>query len=649
MLSEKGILILEKLIAYNHDAVTAKTLATSIGMSERSVKTYLKEVADFCEEHGMKLDRKPGKGIKPEFSEEQICAAREMIGKDHHILTQKERQNYIAYILLSGWDTYTYALFSDELNVSKNVIVDDINDLSSEMETFGIEIHKMAGYGIYAKGEEFDVRKALRHFCRIPISDKQVINDVDYRLCHDAAEIIANNFRSVNLRMAAGAVHHVESDTNIVFTDYTFQMLVEYISIGLFRYDVGKELLDERFASEDIPDEYRRMAQKAAEYFETSNGLKLPVPEINYIAILFMCAEAQNCVITQNSDTESISDDIIVYLSNLLAANLIDNDLLSDSMRSYMPGSLFRTKYGIEIDNPFLEDITQSYGSLYTVCFAVSKFYEKYARSMPSEDEIAFIALQVGGALHRNPMIVRAILIGSTGFATGNIIAGKIENRIPDVKIVSILSSDRIGHMDEYDCDLILCTINTKNDIHNDPRFLHVSPLISTQDEKNIRNKCFELMTGHSAEVNEFSNMLSDEFIIFENKAKSKKDIIKRACQILIDKGCVQKEFARDVLEREKVEATAVGCNIAIPHGKPEHVNCCKILVVRLEQPIEWGERMVDMIFMLAINFDSVNTTKAFFHDFTKILNEHTVRDKLRVAKTPHELNLAIRSETGWS
>ena len=56
------------------------------------------------------------------------------------------------------------------------------------------------------------------------------------------------------------------------------------------------------------------MAQKAAEYFEASNRLKLPIPEINYIAILFMCAEAQNCVITQNSDTESISEDIIVYL-----------------------------------------------------------------------------------------------------------------------------------------------------------------------------------------------------------------------------------------------------------------------------------------------------------------------------------------------
>lgn len=73
-----------------------------------------------------------------------------------------------------------------------------------------------------------------------------------------------------------------------------------------------------------------------------------------------------------------------------------------------------------------------------------------------------------------------------------------------------------------------------------------------------------------------------------------------------------------------------MGCNIAIPHGKPEHVNRCQILVIRLDKPIEWGERMADMIFLLAINFDSVNTTKAFFHDFTKLLNENGATDRLR-------------------
>lgn len=654
MLSEKGLLIIEKLAEHNNELVTSKALAASTGMSERSVKTYLKEVADFCEQNSMVLDRKPGKGMKPCFSDAQIGKILDVAGRRSAAVSQKKRQNYISYILLSGWDTYTYALFSEELNVSKNVIMDDINELDAELLLYGIKVHRTAGYGIYATGSELDIRKAMRHFCRYPISDKQVIKTDDHRLSRRAAEVIANNFRSVNLSMAVDMIHHVERRFDIIFTDYTFQMLAEYIAIALFRVDVEKELKSgeqEQQVQKNgfIMTEHENMAKEAAGFLERHHGISLSQPEIMYLAMLFSCAEGQNRVVMSCEEALSIEDEMIVYLSNLLAANLIENELLRESMRSFLPGSIARTHFGIEIDNPFLSDITQSYASLFTVCFTVSRYYEKYTGAMPSEDEIAFIALQVGGALHRNPMTVRAVLIGAAGYATGSIIAGKIENRVPDVRIVSILSSDRIEHIDEYDCDLILSTIDTQADIHNDMRFLYVSPLISAQDEKNIRNKCFELMTGQSAEVSEFSQMLSEEFIIFEKKAKNRKDVLKRACQLLINKGIVQSEFARDVLEREKVEATAVGCNIAIPHGKPEHVNRCQILVIRLDKPIEWGERMADMIFLLAINFDSVNTTKAFFHDFTKLLNENGATDRLREAASPHELCAAIRKELGWN
>ena len=654
MLSEKGLLIIEKLAEHNNELVTSKALAASTGMSERSVKTYLKEVADFCEQNSMTLDRKPGKGMKPCFSDAQIGKILDVAGRKSAAVSQKKRQNYISYILLSGWDTYTYALFSEELNVSKNVIMDDINELDAELLLFGIKVHRTAGYGIYATGSELDIRKAMRHFCRYPISDKQVIKTDDHRLSRRAAEVIANNFRSVNLSMAVDMIHHVERRFDIIFTDYTFQMLAEYIAIALFRVDVEKELkTDELDLSNQknrfIMTEHEHMAREAAGFLERHHGISLSQPEIMYLAMLFSCAEGQNRVVMSCEEALRIEDEMIVYLSNLLAANLIENELLRESMRSFLPGSIARTHFGIEIDNPFLSDITQSYASLFTVCFTVSRYYEKYTGAMPSENEIAFIALQVGGALHRNPMTVRAVLIGAAGYATGSIIAGKIENRVPDVRIVSILSSDRIEHIDEYDCDLILSTIDTRADIHKDMRFLYVSPLISAQDEKNIRNKCFELMTGQSAEVSEFSQMLTEEFIIFEKKAKNRKDVLKRACQLLINKGIVQSEFARDVLEREKVEATAVGCNIAIPHGKPEHVNRCQILVIRLDKPIEWGERMADMIFLLAINFDSVNTTKAFFHDFTKLLNENGATDRLREAASPHELCAAIRKELGWN
>ena len=461
MLSEKGLLIIEKLAEHNNELVTSKALAASTGMSERSVKTYLKEVADFCEQNSMTLDRKPGKGMKPCFSDAQIGKILDVAGRRSAAVSQKKRQNYISYILLSGWDTYTYALFSEELNVSKNVIMDDINELDAELLLYGIKVHRTAGYGIYATGSELDIRKAMRHFCRYPISDKQVIKTDDHRLSRRAAEVIANNFRSVNLSMAVDMIHHVERRFDIIFTDYTFQMLAEYIAIALFRVDVEKELKSgeqEQQVQKNgfIMTEHENMAKEAAGFLERYHGISLSQPEIMYLAMLFSCAEGQNRVVMSCEEALSIEDEMIVYLSNLLAANLIENELLRESMRSFLPGSIARTHFGIEIDNPFLSDITQSYASLFTVCFTVSRYYEKYTGAMPSENEIAFIALQVGGALHRNPMTVRAVLIGAAGYATGSIIAGKIENRVPDVRIVSILSSDRIEHMDEYDCDLIL-------------------------------------------------------------------------------------------------------------------------------------------------------------------------------------------------
>lgn len=148
--------------------------------------------------------------------------------------------------------------------------MDDINELDAELLLYGIKVHRTAGYGIYATGSELDIRKAMRHFCRYPISDKQVIKTDDHRLSRRAAEVIANNFRSVNLSMAVDMIHHVERRFDIIFTDYTFQMLAEYIAIALFRVDVEKELKsgEQEQDTKFIMTEHENMAREAAGFLE---------------------------------------------------------------------------------------------------------------------------------------------------------------------------------------------------------------------------------------------------------------------------------------------------------------------------------------------------------------------------------------------
>ena len=72
MLSDRGLQIIVKLADYNKKPVTSKFLAQELGVSERSVKTYIKEVLEYCNQNGMKLTAKPGKGFVAEFLEEDL-------------------------------------------------------------------------------------------------------------------------------------------------------------------------------------------------------------------------------------------------------------------------------------------------------------------------------------------------------------------------------------------------------------------------------------------------------------------------------------------------------------------------------------------------------------------------------------------------
>ena len=75
------------------------------------------------------IERKPGIGFVANFTDEQISQINELKRDKKIVMSKRQRMGYIMYILLSGWDTYTLSLFSEELNVSKKMIGDDINSI----------------------------------------------------------------------------------------------------------------------------------------------------------------------------------------------------------------------------------------------------------------------------------------------------------------------------------------------------------------------------------------------------------------------------------------------------------------------------------------------------------------------------------------
>ena len=674
MLSERGLAIIEKLIENNRKPITARALAISLGVSERSVKTYIKEVSDFCAKKGLVLNRKPGIGFEADFTDGQIGELQNLVDNRAVSMSRQQRINYIAYILLSGWDTYTVALFSEELSVSRNVINEDIKHLESELEAFKISVTKTAGHGISISGDEFSIRKALRHMCRFPVENKAVGDFYDHRISREESSLLANNFSRKNYGDSVDIIHFIEEKYHILYTDYSVQMLAEYMTIQLYRIKNGHVLDRLKINQNKIAaNEYvtsKRYDEKKENHidvpehgaaYDNRKGIstdiiaqisrltesKLPQGESDYVQILLQSATLQEGESDHQADAEAVNfaNELLHYLSQIMGMKLVENELLKTSIESFVPSSLTRTRYGIEVANPFLQDITEMYSGIFATCFTLSRIYEKYTGNMPSDHEIAFIALLVGGALHRTPQSIRAILIGTAGIAAANIVAAKIENRIPNIDIVAILSSEKINSLDEYEYDIVLSMIPGQM---SDDRIVQISPIVSQKDEKLIRDKCAELRSDYGVDKNEFGKLIGADNIIFIEKKISKKELLKEACGGLIDGGYVSKGFLKDVLERENVESTAIGSGIAIPHGKAENVIRPQICVVKLAEPLNWGNMKVDVIFLLALNFENMITTKAFFRDFTRVLSEEESLNAIRGTYGSKELEGVLKAKLHW-
>ena len=342
---------------------------------------------------------------------------------------------------------------------------------------------------------------------------------------------------------------------------------------------------------------------------------------------------------------KEICEEMLEYLSEILNINLLDNELLRTSLEGFIPASIVRTAYGIEVKNPFLSDIREMYSGIFATCFTLGKFYEEYSKSIPTDHEISFIALYLGGALHRNVKNVKAVLIGTSGIAAANIVARKIESKISDIKIVAILSSGKIDCIDDYEFDIVLSML--PNFKYND-KVVYISPIVSKTDEKNIKDACFETLSHPKLEKDNFTDMIDKDHILYVEEKVDRDFVLKAACKQLVNEGYVTKEFYNDVLKRENIEPTAIGNGVAIPHGMPGNVVKPKVYVISLKHPLNWGGKMVNVMFLLALNFNNITTTKAFFSDFARIVGSEEKLEKFKKLDNVQKMEQNLKEELHW-
>jgi activator of the mannose operon (transcriptional antiterminator) len=613
MLSKYASEIIKILVHQDDKFITNAQIAKMLNVSERSVSSYMNEVAQYCEERNYHLIRKRGKGIclrlgvhkeelEQEFPEKNLC-----------IETREYRISYIIRTLIESKEPYTAALFADELFVSKATIRTDIEKANQSLEADHIKIYQTTGRGIEIKGKEFDLRRVLvRENRKIVMEKEDRITDetfADYRIEPEFYRRLVIQYRKKNVDKVIYCVQRLERKIASQMNDYTFCMAVEYIGNQIKRLKKECYLEENMINRLGLVDEITEWADYLINYLNHEFKMNIDPREGLYLYILLLAVEVQNSsrivnkkfLLDKEIYIQDVTEDVIDYISSIVGKNFKEDMLLKTSVALFLNSSLVRVRFGFQIHNPFLDEIKQRYPAIFSACFTSSQVYEK--------------------------------LMGM-----GQILARKVEDKIPEINVTSVLSANSAHLIDEDQYDLVITTISKLKISHS--YVAYTTPIVSQQDVYRIQKKCHQMKETKKNHNQEYtiSSLIKKEFILIEKEVMSKEEILKKGCDLLYKNEYVKQGFYEDVLKREEISASVLGGGVALPHGMANLVIKPAVVIMKCAQRTEWQDGCVDIVFLLALNFEDIQSTRAFFSSFYEMTMEKNTAFLIRKAETEEEI-----------
>lgn len=96
--------------------------------------------------------------------------------------------------------------------------------------------------------------------------------------------------------------------------------------------------------------------------------------------------------------------------------------------------------------------------------------------------------------------------------------------------------------------------------------------------------------------------LLAEENIHIKLPYSNKQEVIAFLAKHLIKNKAVEAEYLNDVFQRETVFPTELEGGVAIPHADETHVLRSAIAIATLEEPIQWVNKQVNIVVMLAVD-----------------------------------------------
>ena len=609
-----------------HSAVPSSLIQTTLGVSERTVRTYiarlnerLSEIAEIAMERG----RGYVLSIADRSAYDQLLREWK-VSASSVPQTREQRVVFLANDLLNRSDWVTLDALSRSLFVSRFTISDDLKEVERMLEGNGLSLERRSHKGIRVSGSEFDRRVCLANLALGASSSSM-------RGAGSAA--LEQELRKTVGRVAQH-VDHITGAHGLKINPAAYQNLLVHIAIAVLRLNsdhrvpMDKDQL-EHISQSDVYPVARELAKAVGEEF----NLVFPAEEIAYIAVHLSGKQDLGDVVLAAGDEASTpvpsesweaATRMILRVWECFGFDFRSDFELRMNLATHIAPLSVRLKYGMQMKNPLLTDIKARFPLAYSMAAEASTVLSEQFVRQPSDDEVGYLALSFALALDRQKtgerIKKRVLLVCASGAGSARLLEYRFQALFGD-RLSCVMTCDAQSVL-SYDFGNVDCVFSTVPLPAGLPvPVFSVGAFLDDADIPEIRAALdAEYAESRADDISRFF----DRALFFPHlRGKDKQDVIAFLCYRMKECRKADANIEDLVWQREHAAVTSFGNLVAMPHPVTPVVDRSVVGVAILDAPVDWGEgKDVQVIFLVCVSRNKDKTLQPLYRALARIMGD---------------------------
>ncbi|WP_426324235.1 BglG family transcription antiterminator [Microbacterium sp. E-13] len=611
------------LLLRDGDWVTASALADALGVTPRSIRSYV-TAANARVVPGVAVESGP-QGYRAGAD----AAAALRAGGDSG--TPRDRLHTLVRTLLDADDGVDVFETADALHVSPATLDADLARVRGLLGGTELTLERSASRA-RLRGTEGAQRRLLS------------------RLAHD--EMDAGSFDLAALRRtlgegSVGAQAFGPFKTELVarlgelgwfVNEFGIADVVMHIAIAADRTARDRPLdgSAEPPAGEAERPTQSQVAGIIAELSVRHLGVRLGSADLQHLATLVLTrvvapdghegAASGTAPSTLDPEVEAVVREVVTAAADEFLVDIAHDDFVA-RLALHVQNLLHRAREQAWSRNPLTRSLKSTYPMIFEVAvFIASRLQQRLGIPLP-DDEIAYIAMHVGGRLERSrraDQLLTATIVCPGYYDLHELLRSSVDRSLGQAIEVVGVETRADPDWSSIDTDLVLTTIDppTASD-----RIVRIQPFLTDGDVERVQTAAGRIRRSRRlarlrAELERYFEPSAFVRGLDDAAVAGEEGVIRELGALLLDIGVIDAEYIERTIERERLSSTAFTDALSVPHALEMTASRTAIAIGIADPSIPWGDGRVQVVALVAFSENDREAFQTVFEQFVEVFSE---------------------------